>query len=119
MSNPKHPIDISVNGIRDFATALESHARLFRDIAETMEKHGISELKTVYFYPSGDEGLTKLMSFVNGLNTAFGIQLTRREPAFQAVHEAKANYQKASKTADKVHEKAETVLKAVRKKKSS
>jgi hypothetical protein len=119
MSNPKHPIDISINGIRDFATALESHARLFRDIAETMEKHGLAELKSVYFYPSGDEGMTKLLSFINGLNTAFGMQLTRREPTLQAVHEAKANYKKASKTADKVHEKAETAIKAARKKKSS
>jgi hypothetical protein len=119
MSNPKHPIDISIQGIRDFAIALESHARLFRDVADTMEKHGISELKTVYYYPSGDEGMTKLMSFINGLNTAFGMQLTRREPAFQAVHEAKTKSQNASQTAEKIHEKAKNALKSIKKKKSS
>ena len=102
--------------INDLATSLEKTASDLKDIGKRMESNEMETIDPTH-RKSGMDGYRDFCKLVSAIHEAFLISLgTRYAPAVQ---ESKKNYEKASKNADKVLEKAETVLKAVRKKKSS
>lgn len=102
--------------INDLATSLEKTASDLKDIGKRMESNDLETIDPTH-RKSGMDGYCDFCKLVAAIHEAFLISLgTRYAPAVQ---ETKKTYEKASKTADKIHEKAETVLKAVRKKKSS
>jgi len=102
--------------INDLATSLEKTASDLKDIGKSMESNEMDAIDPTHS-KSGMDGYRDFCKLVSAIHEAFLISLgTRYAPTVQ---ETKKNYEKASKTADKVHEKAETAIKAARKKKSS
>jgi hypothetical protein len=102
--------------INDLATSLEKTASDLKDIGNRMESNEMNAVDPTNA-KSGMDGYRDFCKLVSAIHEAFLISLgTRYAPTVQ---ESKKNYEQASKTADKVHEKAENVLKTARKKKSS
>jgi uncharacterized protein Yka (UPF0111/DUF47 family) len=102
--------------INDLATSLEKTASDLKDIGIRMESNEMNVVDPTNAQ-SGMDGYRDFCKFVAKIHEAFLISLgTRYAPAIQ---ESSKKAEKASKTVDEVHEKAETVLKTARKKKPS
>jgi hypothetical protein len=108
--------ELDRKALEDWAASLEKTASDLLEISKNMETHEIASIWSRNV-KTGTTGYRDFCKMVGEIHTAFLVNLGSRHAP--AVQEKKANYEKASKTAEKIQDKATNELKTVRKKKTS
>jgi len=100
MPKPDPPVTMTASTLRDYASVLKHNADKLEQVAQAMEREELVELSVLNF-PSGKQGLLKMLSFLNAVADAFGTQLATR-----SIQETQASFEKKTAEAKKTLENA-------------